>query len=82
VIEQLELALGDVRLSIPWGGQSPRVLTKAYNALFSRREPQNDDGFFASSDQLEMFGEAKKVSGRTPTLLPLPRKGLSHLRRV
>jgi len=28
--EQLELVLDDVRSVVVWGGQSPRVLTKAY----------------------------------------------------
>jgi len=38
--DQLELALDDVRVKIPWEGQSPRGLTEAGMSLFSRQEPQ------------------------------------------
>jgi len=62
---------------LPWGGRSPRALTKGRLALFLRREPLKDERFFVDPDQLELFPAAKKrrVSLPAPSLLPLPRKG-------
>jgi len=49
--------------SVPWEGQSPRALTRAAIALFSRREPQKDDRFFVDPDQLDFF---RLVSEKAP----------------
>ena len=40
---------------LPWGGQSPRALTRINSGLFLRREPQKDDRFFVDSDQIEIW---------------------------
>jgi len=63
---------------LPWGGRSPRDLTKARISLFLRREPQKDERFFVDPDQIDMFRRRQKKSpqyGGSPTLLPLPRRG-------
>jgi len=44
----------DVTL-VPWGGASPRSLTKARKALFLRREPQKDARQREHPDQIDMF---------------------------
>lgn len=72
---QLDLELTDVRVRIPWGGQSPRALTKINMSLFSRREPQKDDSFFIDPNQYDLFRAAIKGRpqyGGAPSLLPLP----------
>ncbi len=79
---QLELAVDDVRVRIPWGGQSPRSLTKINMSLFSRREPQKDDRFFVDPNQYDQFLAA--ITGRpryggAPSLQPLPRRGHGSL---
>jgi len=62
---------------LPWGGQSPRALTRAAKALFLRREPQKDDSFFVDPDQYDLFLAAitgRPQYGGAPSLLPLPRR--------
>jgi len=56
---QLELPFSEWLLE-PWAGKSPRVLTRGYLALFSRREPQKRERFFVDPRQLEMFPVARK----------------------
>jgi len=70
---QLELGLGLVDL--PWGGQSPRSLTRSAKALFLKRERQKEDRFFVDPDQMDLFRAAKAVPPEyqgAPSLLPLP----------
>jgi len=71
---QLDLPFGEW-LREPWGGKSPRVLTRGYILLYLRREPLKDDRFFKDPNQLEMFPVAMSVPGsetRVPSLLPFP----------
>ncbi len=73
---QFELGLGDLRVMIPWDGKSPRDLTRARIALFSKRERQKDDRFFVDSVQYDLFLAAipgRLQYGGAPSLLPLPR---------
>ena len=60
--------------ALPWRGRSPRSLTKVRIALFLRREPQNDDGFFVDPDQYDLFRAAiqgRPRYGGAPLLFPL-----------
>jgi len=78
---QLELGLDDVRLKIPWGGRSPRDLTRAGIALFLKRERQKDDRFFVDPDQVEFELAGKKGPPRyegASLLIPLPTKEGGH----
>ncbi len=50
---------------LPWGGRSPRALTKVQMLLFSRREPQKDDRFFVDPDQRDLFHAAIKGPRRS-----------------
>ena len=64
----------DLRVLGPWGGQSPRALTRAAKALFLRREPQKDDSFFVDPNQYDLF--LAVIPGRfryggAPLLVPL-----------
>jgi len=74
---QLDLWEAELQ-ALPWRGQSPRALTKCQKALFLRREPQNDDGFFTDTAQLDLFRAAKKrprgISPGAPLLVPLDRE--------
>ncbi len=77
-MRQLSLLLGDVEVLVPWEGRSPRLLTRASKALFSRREPQKDDRFFVDPDQYDLFLAAirgRPRYGGAPSLLPLARRG-------
>ena len=72
---QLDLELSDIRVRIPWSGESPRSLTRVQIALFLKRERQKDDCFFVDPDQLDLFLEATvgPLGYRgAPLLLPLP----------
>ena len=65
----------DEAADLPWGGRSPRALTRVQLSVFLRREPQKDDRFFVDLDQLDLFHAAKKRPPRyegAPSLLPLP----------
>ncbi len=71
---QLELGLSDVRKAVPWGGRSPRSLTRVRKALFLRQEPQKDACFFVDQNQIDMFPEAIEGPpqyGGAPLLVPL-----------
>ena len=75
--EQLSLALGDAIAVVPWGGASPRELTRAYKSLFLRRKLQKDDCFFVDPNQYDLFRAAirgRPQYGGAPSLLPVPRK--------
>ena len=61
---QLDLWESEVA-RLPWRGQSPRVLTRGFKALFLRREPQKDERFFADPRQLSLT----LVAERAPLIL-------------
>jgi len=74
-VVQTELALGDAQVQVPWGGQSPRELTRVGIGLFSKRERGEDDRFFVDPRQVDLFRAAMKGSPEyrgAPSLLPLP----------
>ncbi len=83
--DQLEL---DLFPGEPWGGRSPRVLTKAKISLFLRREPESH-GVEVDPLQLLLWpvtvkpprGKRLWEAPAAPTLLPLPRLGLQSSRR-
>jgi len=76
--DQLEL---DLFAGIPWGGHSPRGLTRAGKALFLRPEPQGH-GVEVDPMQLLMWPVASRPRRKSgpqqaagaPSLLPLPRR--------
>jgi len=73
--DQLELwpAMSLEERRRPWGGRSPRGLTRGHKSLFLRREPQNDDGFFVDPGQYDLFLEAiqgRPRYGGAPLLVP------------
>ena len=76
--DQLDLWQSEVA-ALPWGGQSPRALTKVGLGLFSRHKPPKDERFFSDPCQLELFSEG--VGGPpvryrgAPLLLSLEREG-------
>ena len=78
-----QLLLGlEEGIVLPWGGRSPRSLTRVRQgltsvdlSLFSRREPQKDDRFLVDPDQYDLFRAAipgRRRYGGAPMLLPLP----------
>ena len=73
MVVQLDLFV-DVA-GLPWYGRSPRSLTRSALALFLRREPQNDDGFFVDPEQIDLFHAAitrpSGISPGAPLLVPL-----------
>ncbi len=73
--EQLELALLDKRLRVPWNGRSPRELTRAHNSLFLRHGPQKSVSDLVCVGQLELFvagQNAAPPNGGAVPLMPLP----------
>ncbi len=75
---QLELELDDARVRIPWGGQTPRSLTKVQKALFLSQAAKKCKRFFVDPEQTDLFRAAKKGPPRyegAPSLFPLPRGG-------
>ncbi len=80
---QLDLWQDEVD-AMPWGGVSPRALTKASKVLYSRREPEQPERFIVDLDQIDLFPEAIRLpppSGGAPTLLPLPERRRGQTRR-
>ncbi len=74
--EQLELALDDVRLKIPWGGQSPRGLTTAYERFTLKTqgaEKRERFSLCARCDYYIVTTRGGPTRGGAPTLLPLPK---------
>jgi len=68
---QLDLWPSEVS-RIPWGGRSPRSLTRANLSLFLRREPQKDDRFFVDPNQYDLIRAAipgRPQYGGAPLLL-------------
>ena len=70
--EQLELALDDVRLKLPWGGRSPRALTGGSRRLFLKRKQQSVSDFVGPG-QCDLFKKAAPRYSGAPLLLPLGR---------
>ena len=73
---QLELFPLEV-IDLPWGGVSPRVLTRAHKRFIFNREGKNLRDFFADPDQLVLRLTREKRRRRpssqgAATLLPLP----------
>ena len=62
--------------AIPWGGRSPRALTRVNNLLFLRRKPQKDDRFFVDPFQIDMFPaaitNAPRIYRGAPLLVEVP----------
>ncbi len=63
---------------LPWGGRSPRDLTRARKALFSSQGAQKSVSELVATDQLELFPEATKGApaeyAGAPLLLPVKRR--------
>ena len=75
-LDQRQLDLWQPELdALPWGGRSPRVLTKAYSRFIFQTRVSEDDRFFADPDQLlfslEDVETTAPYTGAVP-LLPLP----------
>jgi len=51
--DQLELALFDVRLKLPWAGQSPRELTASYAQFILKAQAAKSTSDFVDPAQLE-----------------------------
>ena len=62
-------------VEVPWGGRSPRALTKVALSLYSRPEP-TDVSLQVPQVQYELFAaeKASRVSRGAPLLVPLPRR--------
>jgi len=52
---EYELLLGDERLTVPWGGRSPRSLTKCAKLLIRKECPTGGPILDADPAQLTMF---------------------------
>jgi len=76
--DQLELALEDERLNLPWNGQSPRALTRAAKSAIFKAQAAKGRPQMKDPAQLELFrvGEKRLPEYRgAPSLLPLPKRG-------
>ncbi len=73
---QLELALDDVRLRIPWEGKSPRELTRVAldMGVILKAWPSKSVSGMVVDGQLEFWPSKEEAPpyGGSPTLLPLP----------
>jgi len=61
----------------PWGGRSPRGLTRGANLIILRQEPQKDDRNRFDPNQYDLFRAAipgRSRYGGAPSLLPLPQE--------
>jgi len=52
---QLELELDDVRLNLPWGGRSPRGLTRAATSVILKARAAESMSEFVDPAQSEIF---------------------------
>ena len=57
---QLDLWQSEVD-AMPWGGRSPRSLTRVRMSLFFEQERQKHERFFVDENQVDMFKRAKKA---------------------
>ncbi len=58
--DQLEFALGKVWLDVPWGGRSPRGLTRAGISLSLSSEAQKSVRDSVDPDQIEIWPSGQK----------------------
>jgi len=76
-IIQLELALDDPRLNIPWSGKAPRGLTRAAMSPIFKAQAAKARAVFTDPDQCEMWRHDQKgppvLYRGAPLLLPLRR---------
>ncbi len=72
--DQFALALGDEVVVVPWGGRSPRGLTRAALSLFSRQEPPKSVSEFVDPEQGDLFKKAVSRTRGAAPLLPLKEK--------
>jgi len=70
--DQLELALDDVRVLIPWQGRNPRGLTKARMSLYLSQEAQKSMREFVDPEQGDLFKRPSPLYEGAVPLLPLP----------
>ena len=64
--DQLELALDDQRVRIPWEGRSPRGLTRGFGALFLRQAPpKKRERSRDCPGQIDLFEDRKRLPGRS-----------------
>ena len=70
--DQLELALGDVRLKLPWNGRSPRELCRLLTrSLYFQRKRGGHVSDLIPPQQLMLFEqEVPLPKGGAPLLLP------------
>ncbi len=71
---QLELELDDVRLRLPWGGRSPRGLTRAHELFIFKAQAEKSTSAIVDPAQGDLFETVARpgVWGGSPSLLPLP----------
>ena len=75
--EQQELKLDDVRLRLPWGGRSPRVLTRGHSFSIFKAQAAKRTTDFDNDEQLELWPEPAEegpevlVYFGAPSLLPV-----------
>ena len=74
--DQLELRLpGILRMSeMPWGGQSPRVLTSAYARFTLKAQAAKSVSDSADSEQYDLFTKAAHRYSGAPLLISLRRR--------
>ena len=71
-MKQLDLWQAEVD-ALPWGGRSPRSLTRGARALFLRREPEKDARKLVTAIQIDFFTAPIKgpLYEGAPLLIPL-----------
>jgi len=76
--DQLELGLGEEFLvgaaSLPWGGRSPRALTRGYERFNLKAQAKKSASDFVDPEQYDFWLPVKKaprVYRGAPLLLPL-----------
>jgi len=76
----LEVGGGKASSELPWGGRSPRGLTKARERfIFKARAEKSVSDFVRDEGQYDLWLPMTKVPWKyqgAPSLLPLPRKGV------
>ncbi len=75
--DQLELELNDARIVLPWGGRSPRALTRVVLSGIFKAQAEKKRERFDLTDQIDMFDpstEAPRIYRGAPLLVPLPRR--------
>ncbi len=69
-MDQLEL---DLFKGVPWGGRSPRALTRVALSIIFKPEGVREDSIFFDMRQIDLFKKSgpRRFAGASP-LLPLP----------